>query len=350
MTQCGPPPRIPRPDREPGGRDACKPLNGSPYWVPTTMSVRPSGPGARGSPGHARYVLAGRGPRPDRARPASGRARRRGSGRPRHPVHHRRTVLRGRGGRLLGPGRGPPRARRPPDRRVLPPLPLRGGSFEFVANEAPPWPAERGTDIAPIVETVEHIVRAWPAVEAVLPSFDVRPELGHDLPEESVTLSRSEFKLHLIDGSGPSARSPVSGPQRRGGRSGAEGPRSSTARCGSATSERSATGERDRDVRDRPALGAASTPSVKPSGSEGATRWSRAFPTTAALDREALERARAALAARAGLDDPDPPGVGPRATSTEPRARRRTRMRPRTEITSDRGALLRLFSGLRDQG
>ena len=49
------------------------------------------------------------------------------------------------------------------------------GSFEFTADAAPPWTAERATDIGPIVETVEHIVRAWPAVEAVLPSFDVRP-------------------------------------------------------------------------------------------------------------------------------------------------------------------------------
>ena len=65
------------------------------------------------------------------------------------------------------------------------------GSFEFTADEAPPWTAERATDIAPIVETVEHIVRAWPAVEAVLPSFDVRPELAEELPEDSLTLSRA---------------------------------------------------------------------------------------------------------------------------------------------------------------
>ncbi len=78
---------------------------------------------------------------------------------------------------------------------------LPGGSFEFTADVAPPWTAERATDIGPIVETVEHIVRAWPAVEAVLPSFDVRPELAEELPEDSLTLSRSGFRIFtLIDG------------------------------------------------------------------------------------------------------------------------------------------------------
>jgi len=68
----------------------------------------------------------------------------------------------------------------------------------------------------------------------------------------------------------------------------------------------------------------------------------------AELDAEAIERERAALAARAGLDDPGPvpttePGeaIGGGAEPDDPTI---------SEITSDRGALLRLFSGLRDQG
>ena len=72
---------------------------------------------------------------------------------------------------------------------------------------------------------------------------------------------------------------------------------------------------------------------------------------SAQLDGEALDRERALLAARAGLDDagPVPRRVAiPRepARSGEPPRATRTAT---SEITSDRGALLRLFSGLRDQ-
>ncbi len=75
---------------------------------------------------------------------------------------------------------------------------------------------------------------------------------------------------------------------------------------------------------------------------------------SAQLDGEALDRERAVLAARAGLDDPGP-GPEPRTPSPSPAAagRRRPTEEPEmtgSEITSDRGALLRLFSGLRDQG
>ena len=85
-----------------------------------------------------------------------------------------------------------------------------GGSFEFVADEAPPWPADRATDIAPIVETVEHIVRAWPAVEAVLPNFDVRARAGRGAPR-GVAHPEPDRLQDLHDdrrASAPSARSP----------------------------------------------------------------------------------------------------------------------------------------------
>jgi hypothetical protein len=72
---------------------------------------------------------------------------------------------------------------------------------------------------------------------------------------------------------------------------------------------------------------------------------------SAPLRGEALDRERAVLAARAGLDDPGPsPEHGDVETAglTEPLEEEEDG--DRTDITSDRGALLRLFSGLRDQG
>jgi hypothetical protein len=61
----------------------------------------------------------------------------------------------------------------------------------------------------------------------------------------------------------------------------------------------------------------------------------------------ALERERAELAARAGLRDPGPV---PEAGSPAAAAPDEDEVAEDTSITSDRGALLRLFSGLRDQG
>jgi hypothetical protein len=224
-----------------------------------------------------------------------------------------------------------------------------GGTFEFLAGELAPWTAERATDIAPIVETVEHIVRAWPAVEAVLPSFDVRPEASEELPEESLTLSRTAFKVFtLIDG-------------QRTVRQIARETESSVVEVGPV-------------VRDLIEHGAVRIPSGARTDPEpvatdlilptGAVHVARDEPEEegrgpiemvtsvpdpdAELDAEAIERERAALAARAGLDDPGPvpttePGeaVSGGAESDDPAT---------SEITSDRGALLRLFSGLRDQG
>lgn len=227
-----------------------------------------------------------------------------------------------------------------------------GGGFEFLAGEQAPWIADRATDIAPIVETVEHIVRAWPAVEAVLPSFDVRPELADDLPEESLTLSRTAFRVFaLIDG-------------QRTVRQIARELESSIVEVGPV-------------VRDLIEHGAVRIPSgvrtepepasdlILPTGAvhvardepeddgRGPIEMVTSVPDPeVALDAEAIERERAALAARAGLDDPGPVPTAPVAAEPGEAVGGGTEEEDESasEITSDRGALLRLFSGLRDQG
>jgi hypothetical protein len=218
------------------------------------------------------------------------------------------------------------------------------GSFEFVVNQEPPWTAERATDIGPIVDTVQQIVRAWPAVEAVLPSFDVRPEQAPDLPEDSLTLSRTGFKvLTMVDG-----KRTVRQIAREVGHSVVE------------------VGPVLRDLIEHgavtlpPAKGARAEPSVVlPSNALHAVREAgegegapvemvTSVPDeSVALAGEALERERAELAAKAGLQGPGPvPEAGSPAAggpADEPDEAEDT------TITSDRGALLRLFSGLRDQ-
>jgi hypothetical protein len=225
-----------------------------------------------------------------------------------------------------------------------------GGSFEFVAGETAPWTAERATDIGPIVETVEHIVRAWPAVEAVLPSFDVRPQLAEELPEDSLTLSRTAFKVFtLIDG-------------QRTVRQIARETESSVVEVGPIVRDLIEHGA-VRIPSGTPSDAAAAAPPapdvILPTGAvhvardeapeegRGPIEMVTSVPDPGAtLDAEAIERERAALAARAGLDDPGPVPTEPReAVGGEVEDDETT-----SEITSDRGALLRLFSGLRDQG
>jgi hypothetical protein len=229
------------------------------------------------------------------------------------------------------------------------------GSFEFTAGEAPPWTAERATDIGPIVETVEHIVRAWPAVEAVLPSFDVRPQMAAELPEESLTLSRTGFKVFaLIDG-----ERTVRQIAREAGHSVVE--------VGPVLKDLIEHGAVSIDI-DHPApppvselilpAGAVhvAREAAPESGGESIEMVTSVPDPTAQLGGEALERERAALAAKAGLQDAGPvpghdsetaDGAGgpPEAPEEEDDEAATT-----SEITSDRGALLRLFSGLRDQG
>jgi hypothetical protein len=223
-----------------------------------------------------------------------------------------------------------------------------GGSFEFVVGEQAPWTAERATDIAPIVETVEHIVRAWPAVEAVLPSFDVRPELADDLPEDSLTLSRTGFRVFtLIDG-------------QRTVRQIARELESSIVEVGPVVRDLIEHGAVRIPSGARPGSEPAASDLILPTGAVHVARDEESDEgpgpigmvtsvpdPDAALDAEAIERERAALAARAGLDDPGPvPTEQAEAVGGGPD----DEDEPRSEITSDRGALLRLFSGLRDQG
>ncbi len=225
------------------------------------------------------------------------------------------------------------------------------GSFEFTSGVTPPWTAERATDIGPIVDTVEHIVRAWPAVEAVLPSFDVRPELADELPEESVTLSRTAFKVFaLIDG-------------ERTVRQIARDAGHSVVEVGPVLKDLIEHGAVRIDA-GRPARPAVPDLELPPGavhvareadevGGESVDMVTSVPDPSAQLGGEALDRERAVLAAKAGLTEPGPvpdhesevpERPGPPAEDDE------ADDLTTSEITSDRGALLRLFSGLRDQG
>jgi hypothetical protein len=223
---------------------------------------------------------------------------------------------------------------------------LDGGSFEFVPNRAPAWPAERGTDIGPIVATVERIVREWPMVEMVVPSLEARPHIADELNDDSLTLSRAAFRVFTaVDG------------ERTIRQIARETHRSVVETCfvlKDLAEHGAVVVSEDRPHR-------TSEPAVTlPPGAIHAVRESMTGPEQtpvemvtsvpdpgASIDREALERERIALAARAGLPDPGPT---PEPEAEVPAEEPAPEDPSRSTITTDRGALLRLFSGLRDQG
>lgn len=222
------------------------------------------------------------------------------------------------------------------------------GSFEFVPGRAPSWPAERATDIGPIIGRVARIVRDWPAVEAVVSSFELRPVVAEDLPDDSVTLSRDEFRvLALSDG-----LRTVRQVAREAGRSVVE-----IASSLAGLVEQGAVTFASEAVPDRPAepgvvLPAGALHAVREAaGGESGARVEMVTSVpdpSAPLHRAAIERERAVLAAKAGLPDPGPlpdgGGLGDGGAVDED-----VEDPSRSTITTDRGALLRLFSGLRDQ-
>lgn len=75
------------------------------------------------------------------------------------------------------------------------------GLFEFESDRFPPWPVRGGSEVAPIVEQVQQLRRDWLAIEAVLPSLDCRPGVVDDLDGDRVVLNKAGFRvLRVVDG------------------------------------------------------------------------------------------------------------------------------------------------------
>jgi hypothetical protein len=75
------------------------------------------------------------------------------------------------------------------------------GLFEFESDRFPPWPVRGGSEVAPVVEQVQQLRRDWLAIEAVLPSLDCRPSVVDDLDGDRVVLDKAGFRvLRVVDG------------------------------------------------------------------------------------------------------------------------------------------------------
>lgn len=267
------------------------------------------------------------------------------------------------------------------------------GGYEFTVGRTAEWPADRATDIAPIVDTVDRMAHDWPAIQQVVPSFEGVPRVVEDLEDDSLTLNRSAFRvLTAVDGNRSirqiareTRRSTIEvcavlrdlieegavllGSQPPRARAESVVPDAALApEVVGALREPDARGRRIRSrdaARELEREPAASDADSSPSGSTPAPAEAELAEIVALDDvaeRERLVRERAELAARAGLADAGPlpaPDAAPHADMDVPFAEingdgpgSAAEEEPglRTSVTTDRGAFLRLFSGLRDQG
>jgi hypothetical protein len=75
------------------------------------------------------------------------------------------------------------------------------GHFELETDRFPPWPVRGGIEITPTVQQVQQLQRDWLAIEAVIPSLDCCPTVVEDLGGDRVVLDKAGFRvLRVVDG------------------------------------------------------------------------------------------------------------------------------------------------------
>ena len=70
-----------------------------------------------------------------------------------------------------------------------------GGGFRFAAGEAPVFDAEATVAVEPVLADVELLAAEWRELAQRIPSLDVRPVLKLELATESITLSALEWSV-----------------------------------------------------------------------------------------------------------------------------------------------------------
>jgi hypothetical protein len=259
---------------------------------------------------------------------------------------------------------------------AVPLLRARAADFEFRPDVTPPWPAPLAVPIATVFEPARLIAREWSAIMTAIESFESVLERTGQITTDSITLSHLGFRiLEQIDGT-----SSIREIARRAGASlVAVGPEVRTLVLSGAVrvivdAERALATARAHAERDRPGLesmldmtattglplglelaaekvveGVVEEPVVGAHVvaarvvGEAAAEEHVVETMTPAEDPDDLARERASLAAMAGLSDPGPVpdhAVAPDAAAPEPE---------RAQIVVDRGELLRMFSGLKDE-
>ena len=83
------------------------------------------------------------------------------------------------------------------------------GSFRFNDSEPPPFAADRTTRFEPAVVEITEMLEQWREIEATIPSLDVRVRLAPVLRGEEIVLTAQEWSLLVALEGMPSVREVV---------------------------------------------------------------------------------------------------------------------------------------------
>ncbi|MDQ1519258.1 MAG: hypothetical protein QOI55_331 [Actinomycetota bacterium] len=76
-----------------------------------------------------------------------------------------------------------------------------GGSFRFLADDEPPWRVGGGVVVDEAVEALDRLLEEWREIQAVIPSLEVRPRLAAQLGTDSIIVDQPRWRLLVcLDG------------------------------------------------------------------------------------------------------------------------------------------------------
>jgi hypothetical protein len=248
------------------------------------------------------------------------------------------------------------------------------GTFRFSPGVPPPWPAPQRVEVGVVLGTAQRLARHWDRIQLRVPSLDDRPALNDDLAGEPLTLDRLAFRvLRATDGvrtvrqiardldlAAVEAAAVVAdlvehGAARVAFAAAGPAPGAATLRPGPAEATGGRAVEAARaELAARAGLAAAGAAPV--AAAPGPAAAVDLAPDTVAGVASAAAAAAASAPAPAGLAATDRPGPDPEPPAPEPPVDHPTAGAGEpgeageagTYVSRDRGALLRLFSALRD--
>jgi uncharacterized protein DUF4388 len=77
-----------------------------------------------------------------------------------------------------------------------------GGSFRFVVDDEPNWRVDgRGVAVDDAVDSLGHLLEEWREIQRVIPSLEARPQLAAELGSDSIIIDQLRWRLLVcLDG------------------------------------------------------------------------------------------------------------------------------------------------------
>jgi hypothetical protein len=76
-----------------------------------------------------------------------------------------------------------------------------GGAFRFAVGEEPTWRVDETISIDDAVSKLDRLLEEWREIQAIIPSLEVRPQLTAELGSESIIVDQDRWRLLVrLDG------------------------------------------------------------------------------------------------------------------------------------------------------